>query len=263
MGKAKEFIKNKKTSIIRIAIAILIIAILSVAFYFILKALGVTDAANLQKIIESTGAWGVVIFLLLQIAVTTLLSFVPGTSMVFIIVGVALYGANWKAYLICFSGIILSSIAMDLIGRFGGSRLIKFLIGKEEYESAFALLQEKGAVYIPVMYLLPAFPDDAICMVCGAMKIKFWVHLLDIILFRGVGCATIVFGINVLPQELVDSANWNWTFFSQHLWDYFEMITVILFWVIILFYVARQVDKWLTKKLKLGKKKTEENKNDQ
>ena len=58
---------------------------------------------------------------------------------------------------------------MDLIGRFGGNKAIVKILGQEEYDEAKDLIQEKGMVYVPVMYLLPIFPDDAICMVSGVV----------------------------------------------------------------------------------------------
>ena len=151
---------------------------------------------------------------------------------------------------------------MDLVGRFGGSKLIIKLIGQEEYDSALNLLQEKGMVYVPIMYLLPVFPDDAICMICGALKIKWWVHYLEILACRGIGCATIVFGIEILPKELVDNlTSFNWAYIGEHIVDYLCMLTVIVFWVCVVFTLGRIVDKWLSKKLKERRLRKEESNN--
>lgn len=251
---------EKRRKIIRLLIALLVIISISVGLFFLFQGLGITDINKLQEWISSTGGWSIVVFLLVQVAFTTLLSFVPVASMSFILLGVALFGSNWKTFLICFAGVILSSVLMDLIGRFGGSKLIKILIGEQDYNEASELVQEKGMVYVPVMYLLPLFPDDAICMVVGATKMNFWVHLLEIVLCRGIGCATIVFGINILPAELIDNLKaFNWGYIGNHLFQYIEMLTVILFWVIVMLYLARKVDKFLTKRMKQKKQVAEEN----
>lgn len=254
---------------LKVVIALLIIIAISVGIYFIFRALGITDINKLQEVIKSCGAWGWVVFLLIQIAVTTLLCFVPATSMLFITLGVLMFGATWQTFLLCFGGVIISSICMDLIGRFGGSKLIVKLIGQQSYDNALKLLETKGVVYVPLMYLLPIFPDDAICMCCGAMKMKWWVHYIEIVLCRGIGCATIVFGLNLLPKDLIDNLKaFNWTYIGQHIFEYITMITVIVFWVIVLLVVANKIDKWLQKRKdkkngqeSLGDKGTEQAKN--
>lgn len=254
----KKFFKNNKLTIIKLSIALLILVGVSVGVYFLFKKLGITDIDNLHSLIDSAGTWGIVLFIVLQVITTILLCFVPGTSMTFITLGVILYGANYKTFLICFSGVVISSVLMDIIGRYGGVKAIKWLVGEKTYDEAKDLVREKGMVYVPFMYLLPLFPDDAICMVCGATRIKFWLHFLYIFLCRGIGCATIVFGISFLPKELMENLeHFNWDFISTHLWDYFTMITVIVVWIIILFFIARKIDKWLTKKL-IEKKKQEQ-----
>lgn len=240
-----------KTKIIRIVILLATIAALSVGLFFLFKGIGVTDINSLQQIIKNCGAWGVVVFMALQVLCTILLCFVPGTSMTFITVGVIMFGANVKTFLICFGSVLIASFIMDLIGRFGGSKLICKLVGKKTYNDALALIQTKGVVYVPVMYLLPIFPDDAICMCCGALKMKWWIHYIEIVLCRGIGCATIVFGINLLPVDLMNNLKeLNWEFIGAHMFEYITMITVLTFWVLILLSLARRIDKWLTKKLK-------------
>lgn len=255
----KKWDKEKKIKALRLLIALTVIIAISVGAFFIFKACGLTNVDNLQSFIEGTGGWSIVVFLLLYVGFVTLFSFVPAASMTLILVGIAMFGANWKTFLICFAGVILASVCMDLIGRFGGSKLITKLIGKEDYENALSLVQEKGMVYVPVMYLLPVFPDDAICMVVGATKMNFWVHLLEIVLCRGIGCATIVFGINILPETLMGPLRaFDWGYIGAHLFDYIVMLTVIVFWVIVLLIIARKVDKWLSKFLKKRKEKKEE-----
>ena len=159
--------------------------------------------------------------------------------MAFILVGVALFGASWETFLLCFAGVIASSFAMDLIGRFGGSKLIIKLIGEEDYLKAEKLIKEKGISYLPLFYIFPAFPDDCICMIAGMLKVNFLYHSICIILCRGIGVATIVFGISIIPFEDFTS-----------LWDWIICLTVVVFWVIFAFYIATKINKWLENKRK-------------
>ena len=137
---------------------------------------------------------------------------------------------------------------MDFLGRGGGHRLVKKMVGEEDYEKALHLMKTKGAIYVPIFYTLPCFPDNAICMVSGALKVNWVVHLIEIVLCRGIGLATIVFGVSVLPKELMDNIK-NFYYVKNHFFDYLTVLTVIVFWVVALFTVARKVDKALTKRI--------------
>ena len=248
MKRLFAFLKRNKQKVIRITIAVLVIAAISIGVYFAFKALGIMSVDTLREKIEKFGSASWIIFLILQVVCTSLLCFVPATSMTFILVGMALFGhwEPWKVFILCFSGVILASVVMDLIGRFGGSRLIQKLIGKDEYESTLDLVQEKGMVYVPVMYLLPVFPDDAICMIVGATKMNFLVHLIEIVTCRGIGCATIIFGLNLIPEDIT-------SFKSTNVFDYIVVALIIILGLSCIFYIARKIDKWLSKYLKKKK----------
>ena len=179
------------------------------------------------------------IFIAIQATITTLLCFVPGTSAVMIGVAVALFGTGWRTFLIAFVGVVISSILMDTIGRFGGSKLVIRLIGQDDYDNAMSILREKTYTYLPFMYLLPLFPDDALCFVAGATKIKWWYHYLIIVLFRGIGVATIVFGIGIIPYQ-------EWLPFFDHIYDWFLCGGAIVAYILALLKLARYVDRRLT-----------------
>lgn len=235
--------KNQLKKILKITIVLVVILLISFGAYGLLQSLGLTDIKKLQNFIEGFGPWGIAVFMTINTLTTVLLCFVPAVSMTFITLGVVLYGANVKTFIICFSCVFLSSVLMDLIGRFGGVKAIKKLIGEKDYNEAKDLVKEKGMVYVPFMYLLPIFPDDAICMVCGATKIKFWLHCLYILICRGIGCGTIVFGIDLLPEEVT-------TFTSTNPWDYLRVVAIIIFGLALLLFIARRLDKWLSAKMR-------------
>ena len=149
-------------------------------------------------------------------------------------------------FLICFGSVVITSVVMDLIGRFGGNKAIVKILGKEDYEEAKDLIQEKGMIYVPVMYLLPIFPDDAICMVSGATKMNFWVHFAEIVLCRGIGCATIIFGVQIIPPQVS-------SFTSTNIVEYLRVGILIIAYLGLLLYLTRRIDKWLSGFLKKRK----------
>ncbi|HHT67268.1 MAG TPA: TVP38/TMEM64 family protein [Erysipelotrichaceae bacterium] len=242
--KARETLRKY----LKVIIVLLVVAAISIGLFLILKHFGLTDINLLRGWIKSTGPWGILVYILLRIVCTVFLSFMPATSMIFDLLSLAAfdYLNPFLIYLICFTSVVLTSICMDLLGRYGGAKLAAKILGKEEYEEASRLVQEKGLVYVPIMYLLPIFPDDAICMICGTSKMNFFVHLIEIILFRGVACFTVIFGVQIIPPEIT-------SFTSKDPMDYIRVLTFIIAYLILILVFARSLDKYLSKKFKKDK----------
>ena len=243
--------KEKLKKYLKILIVLLVVASISVGLFFILRAFGLTDINLLKDWLEKTGPWAIISYVVLRVVCTIFLSFMPACSMIFDLLSLAVfdYLPPFVIFLICFASVVITSVVMDLIGRFGGNKAIIKILGQKDYDEAKDLIQEKGMVYVPVMYLLPIFPDDTICMVSGATKMNFWVHLLEIILCRGIGCATVIFGVQIIPPEVS-------SFTSRNIVDYLRVVVLIVAYLGLLLFLTRKVDKWLTKFLK---KKKEEN----
>ena len=241
----KKISKEKFKKIIKIIIVLLVVASISVGLYFLLRAFGLTDVNVLKDYLRRTGPWAILAYIALRVVATIFLSFMPACSMIFDLLSLAAfdYLPPIVIFLICLASIVLTSVVMDLIGRFGGNKAIVKILGQEEYDEAKDLIQEKGMVYVPVMYLLPIFPDDAICMVSGATKMNFWIHFLEILLCRGIGCATVIFGVQIIPNEVS-------SFTSTNPLDYLRVGLLIIFYLSLLFFLTRKIDKWLTAYLK-------------
>lgn len=242
--------KEKLKKYLKIGIVLLVLIAISVGLYFVLRHFGLTDVETLKGFLKQAGPWAIIIYIVLRVLCTIFLSFMPACSMVFDLLSLAAFDYLHPVliFLICFTSVLLTSVTMDLIGRFGGNKAIIKILGKEDYEEAKELIQEKGMVYVPVMYLLPIFPDDAICMVSGATKMNFLVHFVEIFLCRGIGCATVIFGVQIIPSEVS-------SFTSHNPLDYMRVGVIIIAYLALLFYMTRRIDKWLTAYLKNRKKK--------
>lgn len=234
--------KKYKSQIIKIAVLLLVLIAISGLVFGILVWTNVIQfdngiVINQELFIGIKGEWWFyLVFFIIQITFTILLTFMPLGSMMFIVLGIALFGATWQTFLLVFGGVIASSLLMDVIGRFGGSKIVVWLIGQKDYDKALDLIKTKKYSYLPFMYLLPMFPDDALCMVAGMSKINFWYHLTVILLCRGVGTATIIFGINLVPYQ-------NFTTF----YEWFVLGGVLILYVSLLLKIANFIDKKLSK----------------
>lgn len=212
-----------------------IIGISAIA-YVLCWSCGITSIDGLRAIIEQAGVWGWLLFLFLQIFVTSLLCFVPATSMTFIVCSVILFGA-WKGFLISGAGVIMSSMVMFLIGRFGGEKIATKLVGEESLTKAQELVAIKSKIFLPLMFLFPAFPDDALCMVAGMTKMRWWEFLLITIVCRTIGVATTCF----LGSSLIE-----WS--ALTLIDWFVLISVCLIDIYFVFKASNLLEKKIKKK---------------
>ena len=245
LEKIKSLFINNKKKIARIALMLLIFISISVVSTLLLYLFGIIyfeDGIQINKELFSyfsTTWYGCIVIILAQVIITSLLSFVPGASMAFIILLETLYENSWIAFIVAFSGVMLSSLMMYLIGRYGGYNLGKKLIGEEDCEKASDLLNNKGLIYFPMMMMFPVFPDDALVMVAGTLKMSLKWFVPSIVFGRGIGVATIVFGLSIVPFEKFTSI-WHWVAF----------ILICALLIIGVFFLANRFNKYMEKKSK-------------
>ena len=168
---------------------------------------------NEAKFTAFQDAWyGWIFFILLQTVLSMLLCVIPGASMAFIILFQTIFVIPGQNFLVCFASVSIASFTMYAVGRFGGYRLCERLMGKEDCERALGLLRNKGTVYFPFMMLFPFFPDEALTMVAGTIKMRLAWFIPSILVARGIGIATIVFGLSSIPFDKF-TAWWHWALF--------------------------------------------------
>lgn len=241
----KEFLKRNKKKIINLVLLLVALIVISVVSMLILQAFGIVyyDEGihlNAELFRSFTNSWyGWFIIIGMQVVITTLLSFIPGTSMAFILMIQAFFEKPWQAFLVAFIGVLLSSLIMYLTGRAGGYKICKKLMGEEDARKASNLLNKNGLVYFPIMMLFPIFPDDALVMIAGTLKMKLNWFVPSIVFGRGIGIATIVFGLAVIPYDKFTTP-WHWIGF----------ILICIVGLGIIFFGAHLFNKYLEKKRK-------------
>ena len=239
----KQFLK-KYEKIVKILLLLLIFVLISVLSTLILSLFGVvyfegTELRINQEMFDSfkTSWYGCILIVLIQVAVTSLLSFVPGASMAFIYLLQEMYNNPPLAFLIAFSGVMLSSFMLYVLGRFGGYKLCERLLGKDDCEKASDLLNNRGTIYFPIMMLFPVFPDDALTMVAGTLKMSLKWFVPSIVFGRGIGVATIIFGLGSIPFEKFTTP-WHWIIF----------ILICAVGIVAVFFAANKFNKYMQRK---------------
>lgn len=244
-------IKLRKKHLQMLLKALFMIGILigiSLISLLVLSAFGVVSydegvKLNVHLFDSFIKAWyGWIIVILFQILFTSLLSMIPGISMAFILLLKSMYSTAAEAFFVALLGVILTSVFLYLLGRFGGYAICKKLLGKEDCEKALALMN-KGSIFFPVMMLFPIFPDDALVMVAGTMRMKLSWFVPSIVLGRGIGVATIVFGLALVPFDKFTSI-WHWILF----------ILLCAVFIVLVFFFAYRFNKYINNKKKVSEK---------
>ena len=188
--------------------------------------------------------WGIVMFIIIRVVMTLFMCFVPAISMIFDLLSVALFGANWIAFLVSLSSIMICSTIMYVLGRTGAYGVFEKILGKEDLDKANELLRKKGIVFYPFMMACGGFPDDAIVCMAGVIKmnVAYWIPATAI--GRGIGCAFTIFGISLIPFD---------TFTRPYDW------LVFIVCIIVLLYIVFKVGNWLSNKINLLLEKRKDN----
>lgn len=155
-----------KKAILKTFFLIVIISAICVGAYFLLKAFGLNNLETLREIVNK-GLWGAIIYVLLQIIQVI---FIPINTTIFTAPAIVLFGAT-KAFIISWIGCTLGSIAMFLIAKYGGGKLLKWIVGEEKAKKYVDVLA-KGKYLLPILLLIPIFPDDIMCASAGIGKIN-------------------------------------------------------------------------------------------
>lgn len=245
-------VQENKTTILKLLALLLIIVIISLITLAVLFATNVLDyndgfEFNAELLGRFTGEWyGFIVLMAIQIALSILLCAIPGVAAAFVMLSAqVLYnGRPWLAFFFSYSCVIVGSTLLYIIGRLGGYKICEKMLGKEDCEKSLELLRTRGTVYFPLMMLFPIFPDDALVMIAGTTRMKLSWFIPSIVLCRGVGAATIIFGMSIIPFE---------TFTSTL--DWIILITIAFFWLQQLFKIANKVDRYFENKKRMQDEK--------
>lgn len=199
----------KKIVIKAVSVLVIILTILLVGAYIfnLLSGEGkITE--TFQNWANTNMALAIVLFLVLS----PLINLIPGISSIFFItLANVMFNDQTvegmlKAFALSASSMLLTSSLMFLLGRYGGKRLVEWIIGKEASEKTKRLLTIGGKAALPVVYLLPFFPDDTIALLVGMTDMSFLYNFICTLIFRSIGALVICF----LGVDFFDYANFTW-----------------------------------------------------
>ena len=243
-----EFLKRKKKTIANVLLTLVVLAAVSVACLLILVALNIINYNDgslnfeLDLFISFKESWyGWLVVILIQIVVSTLLCFIPGVALAFLVLIDALYPQDMQSFAISFIAVMLSSLIMYMIGKYGGYRLCEKILGEKDCKKAAELLNNKATGFFPIMMMFPMFPDEALVMLAGTFKMPLVWFIPSILIGRSIGIITYVFGFGNIPFD------------KFTIWDWFWFIPLCIIVVGGAFYGGHLINKHLEKKRNANK----------
>ena len=175
--------KLTKSQIIWSAVLFLIIAAL-VVLYIIGKNHGwfsvFESRENLREYVSSFNGWAPVVFFALQF-MQVIISPIPGNLTT--VMGGLLFGFV-QGFLISLLAIVLGSICAFLLGKSFGRPLVERIVSKKVVDKYLNTVSSRQRLVLILMFLLPLFPDDMLCLIAGLTAMRLRSFALVMILTR-------------------------------------------------------------------------------
>ena len=173
----------------------LVLAALLLLILLVLQLTGlwerIDSVEGLRELIASTGAWGPIVFILLQ-ALQVFLLPLPGVLTVG--AGVLMFG-EWQGCIYSYIGILAGSIVAFGIGRVVGYRAAAWLVGKESLDKWLEKIKGQDRRLLTAMFLLPIFPDDVLCFVAGLSTMTWRYFIIMQVISRALSVAFTSFSV--------------------------------------------------------------------
>lgn len=155
----------------------------------------------IKPLVQNAGVWGYIIYIIIQVIITTIMCFVPATTFTFTLMSVQIFG-TLPGFIVSVISCWISSMIMFLVGKYGGVKIVDWLVGKEDRQKAQRMISDRATVLVPVMLACPFFPDDAIAMCSGMTTMNFWYFSIVSLFTRSIGISATAF--------LGNGATWNY-----------------------------------------------------
>lgn len=205
--KTKKLLKKNKSLLIHslwLVLGVVAVSIVSLLLLVLFDIVYFEDGMkfNSELFMSFKSEWyGWLLFIALQTVLSILLCAIPGAAMAFTLLSMTIYTDPLHAFIISFVAMLIASGSLYVVGRFGGYKLCVKFLGDSDCERALTLLHDKGTVYFPLFMAFPTFPDEALTMVAGTIKMSLKWFIPSILIARGIGIAAITFGLSSIPFE--------------------------------------------------------------
>ena len=160
-----------------------------------------TSQEQMQALVHSCGAVGVVLFILFQ-AVQVVVPVLPGG--IGCLAGVLIFGPVW-GFVYNYVGICIGSLAAFAVARNCGKPLLTMLFSEKTIAkySRWAEERNRFARLFALAIFLPVAPDDFLCYLAGTTEMSWRQYTAIILLGKPFAIALYSLGLTVVWQHLV------------------------------------------------------------
>lgn len=167
-------IYKRKESIFKTTLIALFFAAVGFAIYLGLLKSGalnlLKDASNISDLMKKTGIWGPLIYILIQFLQVT---FIPIPSAITTMAGVVAFDNLPLVFVCSLVGMIAGSMFAFFLGRVFGVKLLIWMVGPKAYNKYQKMLKGRDKLMLFMMFLLPVFPDDLLCIFAGVTTMSY------------------------------------------------------------------------------------------
>ena len=193
---------------LKIFLVIFIFAAISIAIYFTLKVFGLTNISTIRNMIFKSGKYGIIVYTLITSLMLIFLCFVPLLNTSLAILGIAVFGAK-IAFVTNIIAVFISSSVLFLIGDKLGEKFASKLVGKQALNNTQNLIHNKSKLLLPILFIIPTIPDEAICLVSGMTKIKYWYLILISLIYHSIEVGLFCFaGSGIIKWSTLSILDW-------------------------------------------------------
>ncbi|MCX5857055.1 MAG: TVP38/TMEM64 family protein [Deltaproteobacteria bacterium] len=178
---------------------------------------------NLRQWIQSLGAWGPVVYVLIYILSTV--AALPGV--VISIIGGAIYGSFLGVILVSIGSTLGASLAFLIARYFARGAVVRWLSKDEKFSRLDEMTEKHGAVIVAIVRLIPLFPFDLLNYGFGLTRIPFRTYVLWSWLCMLPGTVLYVVGADAVSKAIV-SGGIPW-----------PLIIIVMACAVLLFLLAR------------------------
>lgn len=188
--RIKEWLVTNKKALLKALLVITIIAAIGVSSFFILKACGFTTKEDFlwlkDKLGDSIGFWAVIVGLQIFQVI-----FIPiSNSLISAPVSYIFNDEIWKVFLSSWIGITIATIALYFIGKYGGRKVLGWVLGDKKKVESCSKFMRKGKAFFVLGDLIPFIPNDILTVLAGMSNYNFLFVFIVTVITRAICIAT-------------------------------------------------------------------------
>lgn len=143
--------------------------------------------------VEKSTGWVLWLVLWILFFLQTNLIQIPAVSLLQISVHSGIEVLSWQYILLVMSAYMGGCILSYWLGRWFGSKAVKWVAGSEEdFDKWSEFINRKGKWWYFITIVLPLLPDDILCLIAGSLKMDFGFYTLANLIGRSIGLITML-----------------------------------------------------------------------